>query len=120
MLRSESFFRGYCDVSIAFAGEATEIDLDLDEFMSEIDKNPFLPTPIPSVHPSKLRDAVLELRSMPDKQVKGLSLDSNLNRKSYRSLKHGFMFASQTDYKFFRIPSPEEIEDINYRFARDM
>lgn len=98
----------------------TQIELDINDFMAEIDRNPFLPTPIPSVHPSKLRDAVMELRTLPDKQMKGLSLDSNLNRKSYRTLKHGFMFASQTESLFFPLPSQEQIEEINHRFARDM
>ncbi len=98
----------------------TQIELNLAEFMTEIEKNPFLPMPIPNVHPSKLRDAVTELRSIPDKQTKGLSLDSNLNLMSYRNFRHGFMFASQSNSKFFRLPSPEEIEDTNYRFARDM
>lgn len=98
----------------------TQIDLNIADFMGEIDKNPFLPTPIPSVHPSKLRDAIIELQSSPNKRTKGLSLDSNFNAKSYRSLRHGFMFASQSDSRFFRMPSAEEIEDINYRFARNM
>ena len=98
----------------------TQIELDIKEFMVEIEKNPFLAMPFPNVHPSKLRDAVIELRDIPDKQTKGLSLDSNLNRMSYRSLRHGFMFATQSDSRFFRLPSPEEIEDINYRFFRDM
>jgi hypothetical protein len=98
----------------------TQIELDIDEYMSEIEKNPFLAMPIPNVHPSKLRDAVIELRSIPDKRTKGLSLDSNLNLMPYRGLRHGFMFASQSDTKFFRFPSPEELEDINYRFARNM
>ncbi|MEE8441381.1 MAG: hypothetical protein V3S41_06640 [Spirochaetia bacterium] len=98
----------------------TQIDLNIADFLGEIDKNPFLPTPIPSVHPSKLRDAIIALQSMPDKRTKGLSLDSNLNMKSYRSIRHGFMFASQSDSKFFRMPSPEEIEDTNHRFAREM
>ena len=97
-----------------------QIDLNIADFLEEFEKNAFLPTPIPSVHPSKLRDAIIELQEIPDKRTKGLSLDSNFNTKSYRSLRHGFMFTSQSDSKFFRMPSPEQIEDTNYRFARDM
>lgn len=98
----------------------TQIELDINEFMTEIEKNPFLPMPIPNVHPSKLRDAVAELRGNPEKRTKGLSLDSNLNLMSYRNFRHGFMFASQSSSKYFPLPSREEIEDTNFRFARDM
>jgi len=98
----------------------TQIELDIDVFMAEFERNPFLQTPIPSVHPSKLRDAVLEIRELENKKTKGLSLDSNLNMMSYRDVRHGFMFASHEEYKFFRMPSVDEIEDTNYRFAREM
>lgn len=98
----------------------TQIDFDLDRFLSEFEDTPFLSTPIPSVHPSKLRDAVLELKRKPEKTTKGLSLDSNLNRKSYKYIRHGFMFASSEDNKFFPMPPLEEIESRNFNFWRDM
>ena len=98
----------------------TQIDLDIDAFMKEFADNPFLTTPVPSVHPSKLRDAVIELREKPGKKTKGLSLDSNVNRRSYKYIRHGFMFASPDDTKFFPMPSLEEIERKNYKFWRDM
>ena len=88
--------------------------------MEDFVDNPFLSTPIPSVHPSKLRDAVIELKEKPEKTTKGLSLDSNLNRKSYKYIRHGFMFASQNDTKFFPMPDLEEIERKNFNFWRDM
>ena len=98
----------------------TQIDFDIDKFMEDFVDNPFLSTPIPSVHPSKLRDAVIELKEKPEKTTKGLSLDSNLNRKSYKYIRHGFMFASQNDTKFFPMPDLEEIERKNFNFWRDM
>lgn len=98
----------------------TQIDFDIDFFMNEIERNPFMNTPLPSVHSSKLRDAVLELRNNPDKRTKGLSLDSDMNRKSYKYLKHGFMFASPKGYKFFPIPSADKIEEINFKFWKQM
>ena len=98
----------------------TQIDLDIEKFMTEFKENPFLNTPMPSVHPSKLRDAIIELQNKPEKQTKGLSLDSNLNQKSYKYIRHGFMFASREDTKFFPMPPLDEIEDRNFNFWRDM
>jgi hypothetical protein len=98
----------------------TQIDLDIDAFMRDIEDNPFLSIPMPSLHPSKLKKAVNEMRNIPDKKTKGLSLESNLNRKSYKYIRHGFMFASQGETKFFPMPSIEVIEDTNYKFWRDM
>lgn len=98
----------------------SQIDFNIAEFMGEIEENPFRPMPFPNVHPSKLRDAIVELRDLPAKQTKGLSLDSNLNLMSYRVFRHGFMFSTGDDYKFFPIPAVEQIEDLNYRFFREM
>ncbi len=98
----------------------TQIDFDIEYFMREIKENPFLNTPLPSVHSSKLRDAIIELQNNPEKRTKGLSLDSNLNRKSYKYLKHGFMFASQKGTKFFPIPPLDVIEETNYKFWKEM
>jgi hypothetical protein len=98
----------------------TQIELDIAYFMSEFTENPFLNTPITSVHPSKLRDAVIELQNKPEKTTKGLSLDSDLNSISYKYIRHGFMFASQEEAKFFPMPLHEEVENVNFQFWRDM
>ncbi len=98
----------------------TQVDFDIDEFLREFKTNPFVSIPIVSLHPSKLRDAIYEMKDNPDKKTKGLSLYSSLNTMSYRNLKHGFMFASQEETKFFPLPKPEEIEKINYKFWRSM
>ncbi|TFG63561.1 MAG: hypothetical protein E4H36_05320 [Spirochaetales bacterium] len=98
----------------------TQIDFDIEEFMREVAANPFLHTPIPSLHSSKLRDAVNEMLTNPDKTVKSLSLDSSFNHKSYKYIRHGFMFASQKDTKFFPMPSMEDIEHQNFKFWKEM
>ena len=98
----------------------TQIDFDIEYFMREVTINPFMNTPLPSVHSSKLRDAIIEMQNNPEKRTKGLSLDSNLNRKSYKFIKHGFMFASQNGTKYFPIPPMEKIEEINYKFWKQM
>ncbi|MBA7533072.1 hypothetical protein ES705_25307 [subsurface metagenome] len=76
--------------------------------------------PFQNLHPSKLRDAVLELRSNRSKHSKGLSLDVAFSSKFFRQIRQGFMFSSQEKEKFFPMPSLEEIERSNYRFFKSM
>ncbi len=98
----------------------TQFDLTIDDFLADFEDNPLLPPPLPSLHPSKLRDAIFELNELKDKHVKGLSLDVSFNRKSYRQIRHGFMFASPDNELFFPMPSLDEIEKENYKFWRSM
>ena len=98
----------------------TQIDLDIEEFLKAIEANPLLPPPIPDVHPSVLKKSILELRKFRDKHTKGLSLNNPLGKISFRHLRHGFMFASQTGNKFYPLPSHEEIERTNYKFWKHM
>jgi len=98
----------------------TQFDLTISDFLKDFEDNPLMNPPLPSLHPSKLRDAILELQTTTLKHTKGLGLDCNLNRKSYGRIRHGFMFASQSEEVFFPFPSLEEIERDNYRFFRGM
>ncbi|HEC60953.1 MAG TPA: hypothetical protein ENI27_01720 [bacterium] len=98
----------------------TQLDLDIDVFLEDFKRNPLMEPPFQNLHPSKLRDAVLEVRSNKDKHTKGLSLDVAFNSKSFRQIRHGFMFSSQEKEKFFPMPSLEEIERSNYRFFKSM
>ena len=98
----------------------TQIDIDIDEFIKDIKQHPFVNLPVETLHPSKLRDAVYEMRDNPEKRTKGLSLYSSLNNIPYRCLRHGFMFAAQNESIFFPLPKPKEIENTNYRFWRSM
>ncbi|MBI9101554.1 MAG: hypothetical protein JEY99_03995 [Spirochaetales bacterium] len=98
----------------------TQVDLTIDDFLKDFEENPLMHPPLPSLHPSKLRDAIHELQQTTLKHTKGLGLDCNLNRKSYSRLRHGFMFASQDKEAFFPLPNLEEIERTNYKFFRGM
>jgi len=98
----------------------TQIELDIEEFLKDIEANPLMLPPIPDIHPAVLRDSILEIQRYKDKHTKGLSLSNPLGKVSFRSLRHGFMFASQEQNKFFRLPSPAEIEKTNYRFWKSM
>ncbi len=98
----------------------TQIDLDVEDFLTSFERNPFLSAPLPTLHPSKLRDALLEMKRQKDKATKGLSLSSDFEHIPMRRVRHGFMFASQEKSLFFPMPSPEEIESKNLKFYRSM
>ena len=96
------------------------INLDVDGFLKEFEENPLMPSPLEGVHPSKLRDAILELRTREDKFVKGITLAASFSKESYRKIRHGFMLADQHHQRFFAMPSLEEIERTNLRFYKGM
>ncbi|MFO7306213.1 MAG: hypothetical protein C0P74_011910 [Gammaproteobacteria bacterium] len=96
----------------------TQIELDVDEFLETFEKNPFMPAPFPFLHPSKLRDAILEMKQRPDKKTKGLSLSCPLDQISFKAIRHGFMFAAQDQAKFFPMPSLHDLETKHYQFWR--
>jgi hypothetical protein len=98
----------------------TQIELDIDHFLEEFEDRPTMHPPIPGLHPSNLRAAIMELRDNPDKLTKGLRLDSHFDSIPYKLIRHGFMFASQNETRFFPIPARAEIEATNYRFWRAM
>ena len=98
----------------------TQIELDTAEFLKDIEANPLMLPPVPDLHPAILRDSILEIQKYKDKHTKGLSLASPLGKLSFRSLRHGFMFASQERNLFFPLPSAAEIEKTNYRFWKSM
>jgi len=98
----------------------TQIDLDIDEFLTSFEANPLAPAPIPDIHPSVLRESVLELRKYVDKHTKGLSLANPLGKVSFRHLRHGFMFAGRSESRFYPLPSLKEIEASHFRFWKTM
>ena len=98
----------------------TQIELNIDHFLEEFDRHPTLPSPVPGVHPAKLRNAIQELRDNPDKPLKGVSLDIPFEKIAYKTLRHGFMLASQQTTKFFPMPTMAEIEELNFNFWRRM
>lgn len=98
----------------------TQVELDIDEFLQDFEARPTMQPPITGVHPAKLRDAIVAMRNDDTKLGKGLSLESLFNAISYKSLRHGFMFASQEETKFFPMPSLDAIQAMNFRFWRAM
>jgi hypothetical protein len=98
----------------------SQIDLNVDEFLANFEKNPFMQAPFPFLHPSKLRDAIQQMKIKPEKQSKGLALFCPLDQISFKMIRHGFMFASKDKYKFFPMPSLHAIETDHFRFWQDM
>ena len=83
----------------------TQLNLDIDEFCETFENNPVMVPPIPTVHPSRLRDAISEMITLSGKRTKGLSLDSAFDQIPYKLIQHGFMLASREETRFFPMPS---------------
>ncbi len=98
----------------------TQIELNVDEFIAHFEKNPFMQAPFPFLHPSKLRDAILQMKIKPEKKTKGLALFCPLDQISFKMIRHGFMFTSQNAVRFFPMPSLHDIEVNDFRFWQDM
>ena len=98
----------------------TQLEFDADQFLQDFEINPLMPPPVAKLHPSKMRDAILELMAARHKGSKGLLLDSSFDEIPYRMVRHGFMFARRGEYRFFRMPAWNEVEKTNYRFWKAM
>jgi hypothetical protein len=98
----------------------TQVELDIEEFLKKFERHPTMHPPVPGLHPSKLREAIIEMRADPHKASKGLRLDSSFDTIPYKLIRHGFMFASQDETRFFPMPSASEIEETRFRFWRAM
>jgi hypothetical protein len=97
-----------------------QLEFNVDDFLKEFQENPFIRCFVPGIHPARLREAILEVRSKPGKNVKGLSLDCPVDRISYKFLRHGFMFASHGSSKFYPLLSIEDVERNYYKFWKNM
>jgi hypothetical protein len=98
----------------------TQLEFSVDDFMREFEENPFIRSYVPGIHPARLRNAILEVRNTPGKNVKGISLDCPFDRFSYKLLRHGFIFASQGQNKFYPLLPLEEVERKYYKFWKSM
>lgn len=96
----------------------TSLDLDITGFLKDFEANPFLPAPLAFMHPSKLRDAIIELQTHPEKTTKGLALRTPLGSVSYKSVRKGFWFYRPGHNLFFPFPALSEIELTHYKFWR--
>lgn len=98
----------------------SQVYMDIDGFLDEFERNPFAPAPLKGVHPSKVRNAILEMRRRDEKELKALTLDTAFTKESYKKVNPGFMIMDKHQEKFFPMPSLSEIEKTDYRFYKGM
>jgi hypothetical protein len=92
----------------------TQFDFHVDEYLAKNPHQDIKYPPIPGVHPIHLYDCLAELKKLPLKKTKTISLNSALQEVSYRILRHGFWFAAQEELLFYPIPSVAELERDHY------
>ncbi|MBI4604003.1 MAG: hypothetical protein HY721_18765 [Planctomycetes bacterium] len=88
----------------------TQIELNIEKFLRDIEANPYMDSPVPNVHAHKLREQILELRANPEKAIKGISLDTALGRLPFLRLRTGFWIAAQDQLLYYPFPDRETLE----------
>ncbi len=97
----------------------TQIELPVEQFLQDFEESPFMAPPFPFVHPAKLRDSILELEKT-DKESKGISLNSEMEKIPYTKIRHGFWLACDQKSLFFPMPATETIKKENHQFYKEM
>jgi hypothetical protein len=98
----------------------TQIDLNIEEFITESKNRELVISPIPDSNPYRLLDCLTELQQYDDKWVKTISLSSVLHNISYRVLRHGFWFFDHNaNGVFFPVPSAHELETTHYEWWKN-
>ncbi len=97
----------------------TQIELPIEAFLKEFEEHPFMAPPFPFVHPAKLRNAIMELEET-DKDAKGISLNSEMEKIPYTKIRHGFWLASDQKNLFFPMPDIDQIRKEHYQFYKAM
>ncbi len=95
-----------------------QIDLNIEDFLARLEGNPFHDSPLPNIHPQKLKEQIMEIKGHPEKTVKGISLDSVLGKISFRRLRTGFWIAGGRELLYFPLPSDEEMKKKHFEFYR--
>jgi hypothetical protein len=88
----------------------TELDLDVDGFLKGWEENPFLPPPIPGIHPQKLSVALKFLKGSTEYKTATLGLASVFDHVLYRSLKKGFFLSDGEKMNYYPFPSEAELK----------
>jgi len=96
----------------------TQIELDIDEFLTLLEQNPFHESPIPNIHPQKLQQHIREIKAKPEKRIKGISLDSAFGRLPFLSLRTGFWIAHKEELLYYPIPDLVTLENEHYEWLR--
>ena len=98
----------------------TQIDFNIQHFMEMMELNPFHTSPIPNIHPVKLKEQIDEFRANPNKRVKGISLDAALDKISFLKLRTGFWIARRDELRFYPLPSLSQLEQDHYAWLQSL
>jgi hypothetical protein len=96
----------------------TELDLDVESFLKGWEANPFLPPPIPGIHPQKLSVALTFLKSSTEYKTATLGLASVLDDVLYRSLKKGFFLSHGEKMNFYPFPSEATLQNDHFAWYK--
>ena len=96
----------------------TELDLEVDAFLSGWEANPFLPSPIPRIHPQKLSAALKFLKTSDEYKTATLGLASVFDEVYYRNLKNGFYLAHGEKMNYYPFPSEETLKRDHFAWYR--
>lgn len=97
-----------------------QIDFDIDDFLTKLETDHFHKSPIPNVHPHKLREQIMEVRANPDKRVKGISLDAAFGQMSFTQLRSGFWIAHHKELLFYPIPTIEQLKNEHFEWYKSL
>ncbi len=98
----------------------TELDFDVDSFLDTWEENPFVPPPLPGVHPKKLQVTLSALRDAPEPRTKSIGIQSIFDKVSYRLIRNGFFLCDGERLKHFPMPSESELRRQHYDWWKSM
>lgn len=96
----------------------TELDLDVQGFLKGWESNPFLPAPIPGIHPQKLSVALKFLQGSTEYKTATLGLASVLDDVLYRSLKKGFFLSHGEKMNYYPFPSEATLQKDHFAWYK--
>jgi hypothetical protein len=91
----------------------TQYTFDVDQFLTQNVKrgSAIVISPFPETNATRLFDFLSELKSMPEKKTKTISLASAFGATSFAMIRHGFWFGSRSELVFYPMPSLAELND---------
>lgn len=92
----------------------TQLALDVAAFQEEWRHNPFLPPPIPGVHPQKLNLAIEGLQSESEPANASIGLASVFDQVLYRKVDGGFFLAEGKNLKYYPMPTEADLQRQHY------
>jgi len=92
----------------------TQVELDVDGFLSDWAQNPFMGAPLPGIHPQKLAQVLEHMKADPTPRTKSIGIQSIFDRISYTRIANGFFVAGEDQLKYYAMPSHEELKANHY------